>query len=193
MDTKLAFGVLASAVAIISFLPYLRDILRKQTQPHAYSWLIWTILQVIATVGQVRGGSGYGSLPIAIGAFLCFIIFLLSFRYGTKNITRFDGACLAASFVAIALLFVVSNPFWSILAVVLIDLIGYLPTMRKGYEEPFTETPSTFAISAFSQLLSLFAIRTYSPTTVLYIATLFVTNSLFVSILLLRRKALRTN
>lgn len=191
MDLKLAFGVVASVVAVASFLPYLRDIQLRKTEPHSYSWLIWTILQVIATVGQLRGGSGWGSLPIAIGALLCFLIFLFSLSYGTKNITRFDSACLAASLVAIVFLFVLKNPFWSILVVVIVDLVGYLPTMRKGYQEPFTETPSTFALSALSQLISLFAIRTYSATTVLYIATLFVTNSLFVAILLFRRKALR--
>lgn len=191
MEIKLLFGIISSIVAIVCFVPYLRDIFRRQTQPHAYSWLVWAILQTVGVAAQLKDGAGYGAWALAISAVFCFTIFILSFKYGTRNITRFDGVCLFASLIAIAFYFSLENPLWAIVVVAVVDFVGFLPTFRKGWEEPATETPSTFALSALANLLSLFALQHYSITTVLYIASLFFTNSSFVAMILWRRKKLR--
>ena len=59
-----------------------------------YSWLIWTILQIVGVAAQLKDGAGYGAWALGVGAFFCFAIFLLSFKYGTKNISKFDLFCL---------------------------------------------------------------------------------------------------
>jgi hypothetical protein len=190
MDFKLTFGVLSSLVAVVCFIPYLRDIFKKHTQPHAYSWLVWTILQIVGVTAQFADGAGYGAWGLTIGAFFCFTIFLLSFKYGTKNITKFDGACLAASLVATVAYLVLHNPLWAVIIVAVVDFVGFLPTFRKGWQEPNTETPSTFALSALANFFSLLALQNYTTITVLYIASLLVTNSSFVFMILLRKQIL---
>lgn len=187
METKLIFGILSSIVAIVCFIPYFRDIFLKKTQPHAYSWLIWTILQVVGVLAQLKDGGGYGAWALGVGVISCFAIFLLSFKYGTKNISRFDFLCLLASLVAIVFYLKLSNPVWSILVVTGIDFVGFLPTYRKGWKEPETETVSTYIMSASANLLSLFALQNYTVTTVFYIASLLFTNTLFSSIVLFKR------
>ena len=69
----------------------------------------------------------------------------------------------------------------------LVDFVGFLPTFRKGFEEPFTETASTFVMSAVANGLSIIALQNYSVTTVLYIGSLFFTNSSFATMILVRR------
>jgi hypothetical protein len=187
MEFKLFFGIVSSIVAIVCFIPYLRDIFRKQTQPHAYSWLIWTILQTVGVAAQIKDGAGYGAWALAVGAVFCFAIFILSLKYGTKNVTKFDGACLFASLIAILFYVTLENPLWAIISVVIVDFVGFLPTFRKGWEEPTTETPSTFGLSAFANILSLIALQNYTITTVLYIASLLVANSSFVIMILFRK------
>jgi len=191
MDNKLFFGLVSSFVAIICFAPYLIDIFKKKTEPHMYSWLIWTILQVVGVMAQLKDGAGYGSWALAIGAFFCFTIFLLSFKYGTKNISKFDIFCLIASLFAILIYINIKNPVWAIIVVATIDFVGFLPTFRKGFQEPFSETPSTFAMSAMANFLSLLALQNYSLTTVLYIASLFVTNSSFATMIYLRKNIVK--
>lgn len=188
MEIKLFFGIISSIVAIVCFIPYLRDIFRKQTKPHAYSWLIWTILQTVGVAAQLKDGAGYGAWALAVGAVFCFTIFILSFKYGTRNITKFDGVCLFASLISIVFYLTLKNPLWAVISVVIIDFIGFLPTFRKGWEEPSTETTSTFALSALANILSLFALQNYTVTTTLYLASLFITNSSFASMLLIRRR-----
>lgn len=187
MEAKLLFGIVSSIIAIICFIPYFRDIFRGETEPHAYSWLIWTILQIVGVLAQLKDGGGYGAWALGVGAISCFLIFLLSFKYGTKNVTRFDLWCLAAAGIAIILYLTLSNPVWAILVVTGIDFIGFLPTYRKGWLEPETETVSTYAMSALANLFSLFALQNYTLTTVFYIASLMVTNTLFSSLVLYRR------
>jgi len=192
METKLLFGILSSILAVICFIPYLKDIFKKRTEPHMYSWLIWTILQTVGVLAQLKEGAGYGAWALAIGALFCFSIFLLSFKYGTKNISRFDGLCLVASLVAIVIYITISNPVYAIILVAIVDFIGFLPTFRKGFEEPHTETVSTFIMSAIANGLSILALQHYNVTTVLYIASLFVTNTIFALMILLRRRFLKS-
>lgn len=188
MTIKFIFAILSSVMAVIVFIPYFRDIFRKQTQPHMYSWLIWSILQIIGTAAALKAGSGYGSWSLAVGASFCFAIFLLSFKYGTKNIKRFDVFCLFASFVALVVYLTVSDPLWAVILVALTDLIAFLPTMRKAYEEPHSETMLTYFLSAVANIMSILAVQVYSTTTLLYLISLLVTNSTCCLILAFRRR-----
>jgi hypothetical protein len=187
MNLKLISGLIASFLAIVCFIPYFRDIYKKTTEPHAYSWLIWTILQVVAVIAQLKDGSGYGSLALAIGSFFCFLVFILSLRYGTKNINKFDKWCLIASLITIVLYITLKNPVWSVILITTTDFVAFLPTFRKGYEEPESETPITFAIAAISEIFSLMALGKYTMTTVLYLASLLITNSVMMAIVYVRR------
>lgn len=191
MEIKFFFGLASSLLAVICFWPYLRDVMKRETEPHMYSWLIWTILQIVGVAAQLKEGAGYGAWALAIGAFFCFVIFLLSFRYGTKNISRFDLLCLIAAVGAIGVYVSIDNPVWAIIVVALTDFIGFLPTFRKGFEEPFSETASTFFMSAAANALSIIALQNYSVTTVLYIGSLFFTNSSFATMILVRRYLLK--
>ena len=156
-----------------------------------YSWLIWTILQIVGVAAQIKDGAGYGAWALAIGAFFCFAIFLLSFKYGTKNISKFDLSCLIAAVGAVGIYLFIDNPVWATIVVALVDFVGFLPTFRKGFEEPFTETASTFVVSAIANGLSIIALQNYSVTTVLYIGNLFFTNSSFATMILVRRNILK--
>jgi hypothetical protein len=188
MDVKLLFGIASTIVAILTFVPYLRDIFKNKTKPHAYSWLVWTILQIVGVSAAFKQGAGYGAWGLTIGAIFCLIIFLLSLKYGTKNIKKFDKFCLIGAILAIALYLFLADPLLAVIVVALIDLVGFLPTMRKGYEEPSTETPSAYALAAFANLLSLIAIQNYTMVTVLYVASLLLTNSVMVAIILIPRQ-----
>jgi hypothetical protein len=156
-----------------------------------YSWLIWTILQIVGVAAQFKGGAGYGAWALGIGAFFCFAIFVLSFKYGTKNISKFDLICLIAAIAAIGIYVFISNPLWATIVVAIIDFVGFLPTFRKGFQEPFSETASTFIMSGIANVLSIIALQHYSATTILYVGSLFFTNSSFATMVLVRRKSLR--
>jgi len=188
MDYKFLLGIISSVIAILLFIPYLRDIFKGTTKPHIYTWLIWTILQGIGAVASLKAGAGYGSWALIAGAAFCGLIVLLSFKYGTKNIQRIDTACLVLALIACIIYVFTKDPLYSVLIVTATDAVGYYPTMRKAYEEPYSETVSTYALSAFVNLLSIIALSVYSFTTVAYIGSLVLSNSLLVAITLCSRR-----
>jgi len=188
MDIKLLFGIISGILGVFCFFPYLRDTLKKKTAPHAYTWLIWSLLQIISIVAiLVSGGGYYGTLGISVGAALCLLIFFLSLKYGTKNITRFDTFCFVAALIAIPIWILTKNPVYSVILITAIDFTGFIPTLRKGYQEPWSETTSLYFIGAFSGVLAILALNTYSVSTVLYLADIMTVNAVFFIILTYRR------
>ena len=187
MEIKLIFAILSSLITFVGYSTYVIDIFKKKTEPHLYSWLIWTILPVIGVLSQFKDGSGYGSWGLIVGCFFCAIIVLSSFKYGTKNITNFDIFCLITSLFAIFIYLNIQNPIWSIITVSIIDVIGFLPTFRKAYVEPLSETPIAFGAMGISHLLSLLALQNYTFTTIFYLAVLFFANSTLSAMIFYRK------
>lgn len=189
---QLIFGLIATVLAIVCFAPYFFDIFKRKTTPHAYSWLIWSILQITGVVAIIASHGGYyGVFGIGIGALLCLAIFFLSFKYGTKNITKTDTVSFIAALIAISFWIFTKNPLYSVILISVIDFVGFIPTIRKGFEEPHTETISTYLMAAISDIFAILALSTFTLTTVRYLDTLVFSNGLFVIILMYRRMVVR--
>lgn len=188
MSIKLLFGILASVLAIFCFVPYIRDIFKKKTTPHIYSWFLWGTLQILGAIAIIIKGGGYGVLELLIGSLFCFYIFFLSFKYGTKNITKFDSLCFFLALFTILIWIFTKEPLYAVILISIIDFVAFLPTYRKGFEEPQSETISNYFLSSLASASAIFALSTYSFTTVFYLATLVATNIFFVALLFYRRK-----
>jgi len=188
MEIKILFGSVASILTIFSFIPYLLDIFKKKTTPHSYTWLIWSILQTTGTVAVFTNHGGFGALGLGIGSLFCVSIFILSLRYGTKNIAPSDLFSLVGALAAIVIWIFTKNALYSVILISFIDFMGYIPTYRKGYEEPYSETVSLYFMNLLASILAIFALSEYSLTTVLYLAELFLANSTLVTLLLYRRR-----
>lgn len=193
MNLKLAFAIVATVIGNLNTVPYIVNIFRLKTTPHSYSWLVWTILQVTGALAMFEGGAGgAGVLYLSIGAALCLLVFLLSLRYGTKNITAFDTVCLTGALSATAVWFFLRQPLLSVVLVALIDVVAFLPTFRKAFEEPWSETVSMYFLSGVAQLLSLGALSVYNVSTMLYLISLATANMAFTAMVLMRRRGTRS-
>ncbi|MFA5030234.1 MAG: hypothetical protein WC495_01440 [Patescibacteria group bacterium] len=189
LDSKLALAILSTIVGVVGgFLPYFRDIFRKKTKPHAYTWLIWTITQGTAVAGLWYGKAGWGVLPLTIGTILVFAIFLLSLKLGTKNITKNDTAILVAALLAIFVWWQLHNPLLAVIMVSVIDVIGYVPSFRKTFQEPWTETPISWVMFALTNLISMLALAEYNFLTLTYLISITAANISLLAICLLRRR-----
>lgn len=188
IDIKIFSGIVAGVVGVFCFVPYFRDIFFHKTKPHIYTWLIWSLLQGTSVFIMLYGGAGIGVLPFVIGTILCGSIFVLSFKYGTKNITLIDTICLIGALVALIFYIFLHDPMLSIVLVSVIDFIGFIPTFRKSYIEPKTETAFTYLVSAISSVLAIGALLNYSLITMLYPITLILTDMMCWFIIVLRRR-----
>jgi hypothetical protein len=89
---------------------------------------------------------------------------------------------------AIAVYAFLHNATLSVILITLIDFIGFLPTMRKAYSEPHSETLAMYALFTVSTAFNMVAIAIYSISTTLYPASIMFTNALCCIILWSRRK-----
>jgi len=192
-DYKILLGGTAAALSVVSYLPYIVNILKNKTKPHAFSWLAWSVLTGIGFTAQVVKHGGAGAWPTGTAAFMCMVIFLLSIAKGQRNFTFFDWSALSIALIAIALWVLTDDPLLSVVLVIIADLIAYLPTFRKSYFRPHEETASLYIVECFRFILSIFALESLSLTTWLYPASVIATNASFVAMLFVRRRKLRTS
>lgn len=189
MDLKIIITSIATILVVVAYFPYLRDIFLRRTQPHAYTWLIWSVTQITAVVGIWHGGGNLGGIALAAGTFFVVVVFLLSLVYGTKNVTRSDVVVLLASLVAILIWWQLDNPELAVLLASLINVSGFIPSIRKVYEEPWSETLSAFVLFTIGNLLSIFALSEYTVLTLSFLLIASAGNLVFIVICLLRRRA----
>jgi hypothetical protein len=190
VDYKTLLGGLAVLIGFLSYIPYFRDILKSKTKPHAFSWLVWSVLTGIAFFAQIVKDAGAGSWINAGTAIMCFAVFVLALVKGERNIKNADVWSLVGAGAGLVLWLLTDNPVMAVILVTLIDALGFFPTFRKSYYKPHEETLSTFVVSTIKYAISLIALQSYSVTTWLFPASLVLTNGLFVVMLIFRRKAL---
>ncbi|MFA5877386.1 MAG: hypothetical protein WC880_03405 [Candidatus Paceibacterota bacterium] len=188
IDFKILATILSLVLGVVSYIPYIRSMVRRQTTPHPYTWLIWSITTGTAAVGGWYGGGGNGVALLFLWAFSTFCIFLLSFKYGTKNITKGDVALLVLALLAILVWWQLNAPLFSILMVTAIDAFGYIPTIRKVFEEPWSEPLVSWFLFTATACIGLIALAQYNFLTVVYLAMGATLNSIVIIICLFRRR-----
>ncbi len=187
-DIRFVLAILSTVIMVVAYYPYVRDVLQRKTQPHTYTWLIWAITQGTATVALWQGGGHFGAMSLIAGTLLVLFVFFLSFKYGTKNITRSDTIILILALLSILIWWLSDNPLLAVLMVSAIDGFGYMPTYRKSYQEPWSETPIFWFAMIVTGILALIANAEYNLITVTYLATLITANIILLTLLLIRRR-----
>lgn len=190
IDFKIVATILSLVLGAVSYIPYIRSMVLRQTTPHPYTWLIWSITTGTAAVGGWYGGGGYGVLLLALWSVLTFLVFLLSFKYGTKNITKGDVALLVLTLLAVLVWWQLHAPLISILMVTAIDAFGYVPTIRKVFEEPWSESLSSWSLFTVTALIGLVALAQYNFLTVVYLGMSATLNTIVMGVCLFRRRSI---
>lgn len=180
-------GYFSLLISTISYVIYIRDIIRGKTKPHAFSWLVWSILGLSVFVIQTTEGAGPGAWVNGYAGLSCAFIFLLTLKFGERNIVKADWLFLMSASLAYLLWLVTKQALLSIVLLTTIDFFGFLPTYRKSYHKPWEETANMYWLSAVKYAVSLFAISTLSLVNVFYPIVLVLLNGLFAAMLHVRR------
>jgi hypothetical protein len=90
--------------------------------------------------------------------------------------------------MGIALWVVTGDPTLSVIIAVTIDLIAFIPTIRKTWAHPQTETPMLYSMNVLRHILALFSLQTYNIATTLHSVAMIITNTLMTVIILLKKK-----
>jgi hypothetical protein len=120
---------------------------------------------------------------------MCIAVIVLGFVYKAKvEIVKTDTIFLILAFIALGLWLIAKQPVLSIILTALVEMLGFVPTIRKSWNKPYSETLSFYYLNSFRFGLAVFALQKYSIVTALYPVTWLVANSFFALMLNLRRR-----
>src|SRR5262245_10334462 len=117
-------GVLAGVLTVVETIPYVRDVLRGSTRPHRGTWLIWSVLAIIAFLSQRADGATWSVVMVAVQAVLTSLIFVLAIRRGEGGVSPGELAMIGLAGVGVAGWLVADEPVVATACVVAADLIG---------------------------------------------------------------------
>jgi uncharacterized protein with PQ loop repeat len=184
---KETIGIIAVILTFLGYIPYIRDTIKGKTTPHVYTWFIWGLVTAIAFGLQISAKAGPGAFTTLAAAIVCFIIFGFGLRQGEKNITTTDTIFFILSFIALGLWLFAKQPVLSVILVSTIDMLGFVPTIRKSWHKPHEETLISYQTNTLRFALAIIALSHYTIVTALYPITWVVANGLFSIFLILRR------
>jgi hypothetical protein len=185
-------GGIAVILGLVAYLPYFRDILKGRVRPHPYSWLVWGLTSIVVFALQALHGAGAGAWTTATVAVISIIVCGLALRYGgRKTITAHDNLMLGISLIAILLWLPVKQPTISMLLLVGADIFGLIPSIRKTWHDPYSETLPMWWINGLRHLLSIFALSQLTVLTLANPLVWAISNLGFCLFVLVRRHFIR--
>jgi hypothetical protein len=181
-------GLLSGILIVISYLPYIRDILLHKTKPERASWLIWAVLGSIAFFSQFAVGGSFSLILPASETLFTVLIFVLAIKYGVGGFTRRDIIALIAAAMGLILWYFTKQPLAALIITVIIDSIGAILTVIKSYHDPESETLISWVLVATAGILATFAVGKIDGSLLLYPLYIFAANAATAVAILIGRR-----
>ena len=188
---KEIFSFLSVVVTFISFFPYLKLIFLNKVKPHGFSWFIWGVTTTVVFFAQYLEGGGVGAIPTAVSAGVTFFISFLAFRKQDKSeITKLDYLFLILALSSLPFWYATSNSLVAVAVLTFVDLLGFGPTFRKAYQNPFEESISFFVLFIVRNIFAVIALENYNSTTLLFPVAISFATLILILVLKIRRNTL---
>ncbi len=169
------FVYVGAAISVFGLIPYIRDTLRGDTSPHRVTWFLWGFIPLVTFVVQLHLHVGpaaiitlaFGLTPIAV------LVASAKSHAGSWEITQFDWFCAAISLIGTGVYVVTQRGNLSIVLLLIADVFAAIPTLRKSWTDPTSETWSAFAFGIVATLLTVSSVQDWTFASVafpLYIA-----------------------
>jgi hypothetical protein len=186
--TKELLSGIAIVITFVAFIPYVRSIHQGVTKPHVFTWVIWGFATFVVFWAQLVAEAGAGAWPTGISALVTIYVALLAYiKRADISINLTDWAFFVGAMTALPLWFLTSDPLWAVVILTTVDILGYGPTIRKVYGNPYSERVSFFLLMSVRNLVSIAAIERYSLTTLLFPAATAAAVGLLMAIVVRRR------
>lgn len=180
-------GLITVVLAFIGLVPYIIDIFRNKTKPHIFTWVVWAMVTFLAFLGQWQKGAGAGSWTTGVTGILTIFIAIISFKKGSRDITKSDVVVFIMALIAIIPWLLTKDPTLSVIILTIVNTLAFIPTIRKTIKDPKSETFSSYVIHTFRHSLSILALSNYNLATFLYPAVVALSNLTVVIIILKSR------
>lgn len=189
--SKILFSVLSIVFSILPAVFYIVSICKKKTKPHAVTWFVWAVIALVIGYLQYVNGGGLGSLTLFTTSLLSFIIFGFALEYHREHVNRMDIWCLFLALFGVALFAFVDSKSWSLLILIITDFLGFIPTIRKTWRFPYTESLAAYQLFSLKFVFGTLALTSFEFQNWVYGAYAVICNLMFTAMVLWRRSVRR--
>ena len=181
MPYKETLAIVAIVLTFAAFFPYIRSIIKGDTKPHVFSWVIWGSTTCVVFLAQREDGGGAGAWVIGVsGVITLFIAYLAYTKRTDITITRLDKVFFISALSSLPFWYFTADPLWAVIILTVVDVLGFGPTARKAYAKPHSEPLLFFGLFVIRNGVVILALEHYSVTTVLFPAVIGVTSLLLI-------------
>jgi hypothetical protein len=164
------FVYLAAALSVFGAYGYIRDTLRGDTSPNRVTWSLWGVEGVLAFCVEVQQHVGLAALmTLMLGLVPCAVV-AASFKNpnGVWKLGAFDVVCGAVSVAGLVFWAAINEPTVALVSFVLADQMAALPTVRKSWLAPKTESPRLFFLGSTNCAITLLTLTKLTTAGVLF-------------------------
>jgi len=156
------------AFTVIAYVPYIVSIFRNRTKPNRTTWLVLFLIGAITFI-VYRDAGAQATLGVALANVVGpLVVFILAIKFGEGWKGKGDFKYLVFSAIAIALWQLYDSPVIGLVFNLLADFIAFLPTIKKSFQEPWTEDLPTWCIFTLGGIINLLAIEQWQFHIVIY-------------------------
>lgn len=169
---------------------YVYDTIKGTTRPNRVSQGIWALIPFIGVGAALSSGAGvFTTIRTLMSGLVPLTIFFASFinRTGYWRTTKFDYVCAVLSLFALILWLGVRLPEQAILLAVVADLFAAIPTIRKSWTNPESETGTAYIMGLLSVVVIIPTIKVFDIPNTAFQIYLLTVNSILVFCIYRRR------
>lgn len=184
-EVHAVFGIAAGITVLFSNIPYFFSIRRGNIQPSPVSWSIWTTIGYFLLVSSYASGAR-NTLWLLIALIISQTIITISIVKSKSSRARWqklDLICLIGAVLSLLFWLLSGNPLVAILINILMDLLGFIPTLRKTWIAPKSENLGFWFLSFISTIFNLLAIANFSLLTTVFPVYIFLLDGIMLFIL----------
>ena len=164
------FVFLAAALSVFGGYGYVRDTLRGVTSPNRVTWGLWAIEGIFAFVVEVQQHVGIASVMTLMLGLVPLVVLTASFKnpHSLWKIGRFDVFCGLLSLAGFAFWALINEPTIALISFVAADQVAALPTVRKSWMAPASESSRLFFLGFLNCAITLLTLRHLTTSGVLF-------------------------
>jgi hypothetical protein len=179
------------SLGVIGTAAYLRGIRAGTTTPHRGSWLVWSVIALVAAVSHGADGGRWSLLVLAAQAAGTVLIFVWAIRRGMGGVTSANAALLTVALLGILGWLTLDDPIAATACAALADGAGLVAIVPKIWREPDSETCATYALAGAGGLLTVLAVPSMEASLLLFPTYYCVGNTAVAHLILWRRRGIR--
>ena len=164
------FVYLAALLSIVGAWSYIHATVRGSTSPNRVTWGLWGVEGILAFGIEIQQRVGLASLMTLMLGVVPIVVVLVSFRnsHSVWKIGRFDVVCGLISVAGLIFWALINQPTIALISFVAADQAAALPTIRKAWIAPRTESPRVFILGSVNCGITLLTLKVFTTAGVLF-------------------------